>query len=289
MSLSLCLLAWCAVQHAAASDTTIPSTDPRVHRLGRTFTNAEGLGVSWLGSGARVSHTGKTLRVMFAASKSAFKVAFYQSNEGYYPFQGVAWVPGSGLNETIVIGAGSAGTINVVMNDAPQYWGSTQTILSFTSDGSFSAPAPPKRVLHALGDSITASTNIHGGVPGCADGGYQCDYSSSWMGILSALFDASASTVAVGGMGLVRNCCGQEGNMPDFYQQVAYNGPPFDFAADADNTPDAVLVYLGTNDYSAGENPALDAEFTAHFVSYMKNVTQLWYGTEQSPANITCK
>lgn len=47
------------------------------------------------------------------------------------------------------------------------------------------------------------------------------------------------------------------------------------------------VCHAGTNDYCHGGSPALDARFTAAFVSFMLNVTRVWYGTPSSPANTT--
>lgn len=279
----LCGVFVCAA--VGAGPTTINANDPLIVPLGRTYpSGASGIGLSWLGGGASVTHTGKVLRATFAATTSSFKVTFSQSDEGYMPWEGVAWIPGSGQNETVTIGASSAGTINVVLNMANQYFSGSAAILSFTSDGSFTQSPTPQRVIHVLGDSITASTNIRGGHPGCADGGFQDDYSSSYAGIICPFFDASCSTVAVGGKGLVRNCCDSGTKLPQYYQQVSYDGAPFTFN---DAPPDAFVVYTGTNDYSGGENPALDAAYTAALLDLMKNVTTVYYGTPAQPANTT--
>ena len=60
------------------------------------------------------------------------------------------------------------------------YWSSSKdsaVILTLETDGAFAEAQPtPTRVLHILGDSITAATNIRGGFPSCADGGYYADY-----------------------------------------------------------------------------------------------------------------
>lgn len=286
MALCAALTALACIVGLTAGEQTVPAGDTSlVATLGRvTVLGDSTLDLSWLGGGVRVVHTGTTLRATFAAVSSPFHVGFYQSNEGYMPFEGIAWVPGSGLNETVVVGAG-AGTVDLILNEPPQYF-KTATLLSLTTDGEFTAPTAPTRILHALGDSITAATNVRGGFPHCADSGMQADYSSSWMGILCNFFDASCSTVAVGGHGLVRNCCGQsDGLMPDFYRRYSYANPaPFPFK---DPVPQGVLVYLGTNDYNKGESPSLDASFTASMLMFMSNVTKLWYGTPQAPAKVT--
>lgn len=273
--------------------TTISALDTTyVTPVGRTYTASGGLAFSYLGGGLRVSHTGKTLRATLLGLQKGYKMAYYQTNEGYTPFQGIAWVPGTGVNETITIGASASGGILLVLNDPPQYFqgpGESAVVLSLTSDGDFipaTPPATPARVLHVLGDSITASTNIRGGVPHCADGGFQADYSSSWAGILCPFYGASCSTIAVGGKGLVRNCCDNDQRLSEYYTTARFG--------DADGTwgfkdavPQGVLIYCGTNDFDQGESAALDAAYTAGLLAFMTNVTQHHYGTPASPANIT--
>lgn len=134
-----------------------------------------------------------------------------------------------------------------------------------------------------MGDSISAATNVRGGFPRCADEGLYADYSSSWAGILCALFGASCSTVAVGGKGLVQNCCDKGTTVPQFYTQLKKNDADNSFGF-KDAAPDGVLVYLGTNDYSKGASPALDAAFTDAWLALMQNVTQRYY---PSANNIT--
>ena len=253
---------------------TIAATDPAfVLPVGRPYpsTYAPGaLGLSWLGGGMRVAHNGTVLRATFAPTTAGFKVRVAQSSEGYFPIGGVLWVPGSNVSETLAIASG-AGTVELVMNTAAQYIGGRNgrtILLSLTTDGAFlPAPPPQARTMHVLGDSVTAATNIQGGVGGrCSDGGLQNDYSASWGGMLCAHFDASCSTVAVGGERLP--------DMQAYYQQWWFNGPPFPFN---DTAPQAFLSYMGINDmYNQNQSAALDAQFAAHYLSLI-NATQRSY------------
>lgn len=279
----------------ASGAATIAADDARfVTPLGRTQPlPGGGLALSWLGGGLRVAHTGTVLRAT-ASSASAFgatsnfKLALYE-DEGQSVWQGASWVPATGLNESVVVGVGATAT-RVLLNDPADYWcrgsSAAAAIVSLTTDGDFvPAAAAPARVLHVLGDSITAATNIHGGFK-CADEGLFADYSVSWAGILCNAFGASCSTVAVGGKGLVRNCCDSGTTVPQFYTQARKNEADNSFAF-TDARPDGVIVYLGTNDYSAGASPALDAAFAGAFLDLMANVTTKYYGTPAAPANIT--
>ena len=274
---------------------TINADDARfVTPLGRTQSlPGGGLALSWLGGGLRVAHTGTVLRATCAStsafgSTGNFKLALYEDEEGQSVYQGASWVPATGANESVVVGVGATAT-RVLLNDPADYWAhedSAAAVLSLTTDGAFVDATPaPSRVLHVLGDSITASTNIHGGFH-CADGGMFADYASSWAGILCNSFGASCSTVAVGGKGLVKNCCDSGTTVPQFYTQARKNDADGSFNF-SDATPDAVVVYLGTNDYSKGASPALDAAFTDAWLALMTNVTQSYYGTPAAPANVT--
>lgn len=268
----------------------ISAADPTyVRPLGRAIVPFNGgVGLSWLGGGVHVSHTGTVLRATALAHPgSEFKVASYESTQGNDPFQGIAIVPGTSANESFVVAAGGAGEVKLIINVPADYFGNPVVLLSLETDGTFN-PAPPAhaRVLHVLGDSISAATNIRGGFPRCADGGMYADYSSSWAGLLCAFFGASCSTVAVGGKGLVKNCCDSGTTVPQFYTQTMKNDADNSFAF-MDAPPTGVLVYLGTNDYSKGDLPGLDANFTAGFLALMNNVTRSYYGTPAAPLNTT--
>ena len=83
--------------------------------IGRSFPVGTGLGFSWLGGGLRVSHTGTVLRAVCSTAfgAHAFKLSFYQTSQGNFPFEGIAWVPATGLNESVVVAVG-AGKVAVM-------------------------------------------------------------------------------------------------------------------------------------------------------------------------------
>lgn len=232
---------------------TISANDPAyVTWMGRTYAgDAPGsVAFQWLASGARLAHNGTVIRAQVAQSTHEYKLSFSQQVEGFFPQQGVTWVTPSDAGEKGLVVAVGPGEVVVTLNMPPQYFavqGGTAGIVSFTTDGAFlPAPTPSARVLQFVGDSITAATNVVGGVSpkGCADGGYQANWAQSWSGILCNYFDADCTTVAVGGKGLVRNCCDNGLKMPDYYVRTRMTdaAPSFDFAGD--RVPDGVVIYL---------------------------------------------
>lgn len=90
-------------------------------------------------------------------------------------------------------------------------------------------------------------------------------------------FRANCTTIAVSGRGLIHNSgCHADLLMPQLYTRTFATGArePWDFSAST--RPDAVIVYLGTNDYSC--NQTTDARFTAAYVEFVQNVTRAYAG-----------
>jgi len=189
-------------------------------------------------------------------------------------YEGNSWIPGSNVSETIAIGNGG-GIVDILLNMPPQYFESKSwnaTLISFTTDGQFApAPPPPSKILHVLGDSITASTNIHGGTQGCADMGFESDYSASWAGELCLFFGASCHTVAVGGKCLLDECGGVQ--MQEYYRKERMVDPGSTYNFSASPPPDAILIYLGTNDARVNNW----TQFTVEALRFMQNVTKNFY------------
>lgn len=278
---------------AAAAEQTIPADSPLLRWMGRVRKPGDGtVHFDWLGVGVRVAWSGAWLRANYAvgnlAMSSPFKVAADEFVEGYYVPVSQAWVSPAAAragNGTagVVVAVGGSGDALVSLNSPPQYFagaaeaGHDAVLVSLTTDGQFAQAAPFVRSIEFVGDSITAGTNILSHPP-CADGGFQCSYQASWAGILAANFSANASTIAVGGKGLIRNCCDNGLRMPDYFRQVEFSspGPDYTFAATG-FTPDAVVINLGTNDFSgATPTPAFQQQFTDAYVAFMQNITA-WY------------
>ena len=274
------------------SEQTIPADSPYVQWMGRIRKPGDGsVHFDWLGVGARIFYSGKYLIANYAAApaiRSPYKVATWEYSQNYYIPTSINWVSPAylnGNNTTSVLVSVDGLESLITLNSPPQYFdspaspGNDVSIVSFTTDGTFTLPSAPfTRRMEFIGDSITAATNIHSHPP-CADGGLQCDYSVSWAGLLCANFSANCSTIAVGGHGLIRNCCNDNGpKMPDYFRQVEYSsaGPDYTFAATG-FVPDAVIIALGTNDYSGSVPPGFDANFTQGYIDFIQNITT-WYG-----------
>lgn len=164
------------------------------------------------------------------------------------------------------------------------------SINSFASDGIFIAPTPRARRLEFLGDSITCGDLVY-----CTDSAmaapftaantlWSDSHAASYGSRLCAALNASCSTIAWGGLGLIQNDVPSWTwpTIPDVYGSalawpvdVRGQGAPLDHAWNFSATPppDGVFISLGTND--AAGNFA-NATFAARFVKkYVEFVTMI--------------
>ena len=167
------------------------------------------------------------------------------------------------------------------------------SILSFSSDSNFLAPTPRARRLEFIGDSITAGDLVYcvdamGARIGVANSLWADNAAITYGARLCAALNASCSTVAWGGMGLVANDVPSWTwpHLPDVYpsalgfdvQQRGRGAPiAYPYNASAAPAPDAVAINLGTNDASGNFANATFAElFTATYVAFVGNISQAY-------------
>ena len=160
------------------------------------------------------------------------------------------------------------------------------------SGGAFVPPLPLARRIDIVGDSISAGSMydklqaVNGELSlndGCHPWSPPTGMSDAqnWHGYLCRYFSANCTNIAWSGKGLIHNSgCNPGPLMPQLYTQNFGTGPnPWDFGRSS--KPDAVLIYLGTNDFSCAETT--DAAFTAGYVQFLHNITK-WYAASPGPA-----
>lgn len=243
----------------------------------------------WAGIGSRLSASGAsyiTVTLRGPPTLSRLRLTTWQYDEGAFYPEAQPWViPALGspaANGTVEVDVPIAAfeTTDVIWATQvpPQYWSRTPlVIVRYNTDGTFQQAASFTRSLEFIGDSITAATNMHAHPP-CGDEGFQSDVGQSYSTLLCRNFTAACSIIAVGGKGLVRNCCDQGATMPVYYRNAMYSEmSAVPWAFPPAQRPDGIVVALGTNDYDHGGSPGLDANFTAAYVAFIANATQ-WYG-----------
>ena len=154
--------------------------------------------------------------------------------------------------------------------------------------GTFAPAVRAARRWDIIGDSISAGSMydkleaVNGDMSlgeGCHPWAPVTGYGdqSTWHSYLCRYFGVDCTAIAWSGRGLIQNSgCHAGPLLPVLYQQTfgtsAAPADAWDFSTVS--RPDAVIVYLGTNDFSC--NLTTDALFTATYVEFMHNITR-WY------------
>ena len=160
-------------------------------------------------------------------------------------------------------------------------------------------PARPARKLLFFGDSITAGSGVEvaDGDPGCIadEWGQPVENADRAYGPEAARqLDADYQVLGVSGIGLVRNYSSNTANdlrpMPMVWNLMLpqlTNSPVWPAANDS---PDAIVVALGTNDFSPGDNPASSPrakmEVATFVAAYIQFVDALRAAYGASPAHL---
>jgi hypothetical protein len=154
----------------------------------------------------------------------------------------------------------------------------------FTTSGAFVGAPPPQlaRRIDIVGDSITAGSQYdpeHALPVVCNDWLVTNSVTYNWESYLCRQFGANCTTIAWSGKGLINNGgCSAGPNMTTLFKQTEGGDSATLFDFSRASRPDALIVYLGTNDYSCAQTT--DAIFTQALVEFVGAVIS---GYAQSP------
>lgn len=184
----------------------------------------------------------------------------------------------SGADQTVTLATGLGAGEHVVelYRETEGYYG-VSTFLGFSSGTVLGAPASSGRLIEVVGDSISAGYGNLGVEP---HPGWVADpachwtaENSSWYLTYAALaghaLDAEVSTIARSGYGMYRDLDGNtDGVLSTVYENALgfTNTPAWSYPVQAD----AVVINLGTNDWSGGGDPGIPYE-----TAYIDFIAQL--------------
>ncbi len=143
-------------------------------------------------------------------------------------------------------------------------------------------PARPERRMEFIGDSITCGAGDEAEVnsPQCQEDGWGQPYHNArvaYGAVLARRFNAAYHLSSVSGIGMVRNYSFQYDArpMPEVYDSVFFEqtaSPAWDHTR---FIPDAVVVALGTNDFSPGDSQRETMNVDVFVEAYVKFVNKL--------------
>lgn len=240
---------------AVCSAETITASDARTTWIGRTETTADGaVSFDWSATTVRLRFTGTTLTLTCTDTRADWFNLWVDTPQGP---QATSAFRVAG-DTTITLFKGRKGTHEVCIQKRTEGEQGTAVFNSFTTDGSFlDAPKPHSRLIEFIGDSYTCG---YGTEAPDRDDPFLPETENpalTYADIVARLFDAEAVHISHSGRGVVRNYddFNQHENMVKLYPQ-AYD-QHCDKAWTPTYSPDLVVIYLGTNDFSTGRQPSL--------------------------------
>jgi lysophospholipase L1-like esterase len=131
-------------------------------------------------------------------------------------------------------------------------YGSLQ-LAGFNTDGTGQNTTVPQRRIEFIGDSITAGYGVLGTSP-CTNTSALESAANTYAYLTASALKADASLIAWSGKGVVRNVVSATNSdtvtMSQLWLQTAANDNSPTYTFPADSVPQAVVVNLGTNDFS---------------------------------------
>ena len=250
-----------------------PASDSRIEYTGRTLVNGTEVSYEWSGVFFRVKFNGPYLAMKCSDSKNSWFNLWIDkemSPEADRKFLIAA-------KDTLVVlaeGLGK-GEHEVILQKRTEGEQGRLTIYSFLSEGEIlQASGRKERHIEFIGDSYTCGygTESHDKNDPFLPETENCNL--TYAAIPSRYFDADFNLVSHSGQGIARNYdnAGAGYHMPHRYNQTFNTSkePIWDPSA-APYKPDMVVIYLGTNDFSCGEQPA-EINFRNNYISLLNKI-----------------
>lgn len=242
--------------------TTIPGSDYKVRYIGRTLTEGNKVSFDWSGTTIRIRFSGTCLKMFCIQDGSDWfnvwvdKAPVAKEDSKFKTESG---------EQTVTLCSGlRRGSHEVIIQKRTEGEQGCITVNGFETDGAFLSPDEPKlRHIEFIGDSYTCGYGTEAADRSQPFRGEEENCNLTYAAIAGRYFDADIMLVAHSGRGIVRNYDGNDepNTMPVRYSQV-FDDHRTDFkwdASECEYTPDIVVIYLGTNDFSTGKQPSIES------------------------------
>lgn len=238
------------------------ASDPRITYVGRVMDEGDRVSFDWSGVCVKVSFDGTRLEMNCSDTRSDYFNIWIDSPAG--PYADKVMKIGRGESGNVVLCEGLApGRHDVILQKRTEGNQGCMRINTFSTDGVFfEAPGLRPRHIEVIGDSFTCGYGTESNSPKDPFRGKEENANLTYGYIMGRLFDADVNLISHSGYGIVRNYSDNcpETNMVKTYGQCYDEYGKMDWFPDmAGYTPDIVVIYLGTNDFSCGKKPSLEA------------------------------
>ncbi|CAK7238100.1 hypothetical protein SEUCBS140593_010327 [Sporothrix eucalyptigena] len=228
---------------SAAPSTTLSSAFIRY--IGRV--NPATKELSWPGTGVSFAFTGTSATIGLASVSGTNSVDLIINGSTPVVISNVA---GTGISTPAGL---SQGTHTVVLRKRSEPIYGSIFLGEITTDGALAAAAVPARQIEIIGDSITVGYGLDGTNP-CTNNATVEDNPKTYGAMAANALGADYSVVAWSGKGLIRNIATGSTDtsplMPELYTRYGANDADNSYPFSATWLPNAVVINLGTNDFS---------------------------------------
>ncbi|RSM03132.1 hypothetical protein CDV31_010616 [Fusarium ambrosium] len=153
----------------------------------------------------------------------------------------------------------------------------TFRVTDVTADGTLLPTKVPKRKIEIIGDSISVGYGLDGVLP-CTDSAVLQNNGKTYGAVAARALDADYSVIAWSGKGLIRNYASMPPDplppMPVLYTRYGANDQDNSFSFPKSWRPDAVVINLGTNDFSylGVRDPVNPTDLTKALVVFVRSI-----------------
>ena len=236
--------------------------------------------LSWPGTGVSFTFTGTSASIGLTSVSGTNSVDL--TIDGGQPLV-ISNVAGTSISTPSRL---SQGQHTVVLRKRSEALFGSIFIGNITTDGTLGASPAPTRLIEIVGDSITVGYGLDGTYP-CTNTAALEDNPLTYGALAADALDADYSVVAWSGKGLTRNYVTTTPDtsplMPELYTRYGANDADNSYTFPATSIPSAVVINLGTNDFSyvaytaSGQAynaraPLDPSTYTAAMVSFVQSI-----------------
>lgn len=253
--------------------TETPASDSRIEYTGRTFTDGSDVSYDWSGVYFRVRFNGPYLAIRCSDTKNCWFNLWIDKEMA--PQADRTFLVAA--KDTVVVlaeGLGK-GVHEVILQKRTEGEQGRFTVHSFLTEGELlQADGRKRRHIEFIGDSYTCG---YGTESGDKDDPFLAETENcnlTYAAITARYFGADFNLVSHSGQGIARNYDDfRPGyNMPDRYCQTFDEFPEIQWEAqEAPYWPDAVVIYLCTNDFSTARQPHEEI-FAGRYIELLKKI-----------------
>ncbi len=255
---------------AATSETDLRSLlqSRRLRVIGRYATRTNGsVLVSWSGTGLELRFEGTGLRLTHRGPR----VRYQRTLDGRV-LEDFFFAEGQDDHQVVAHLPEGEHTLRLERQGEALFGVSTFSQIIVDGGQLLELEAPRRKYIEVYGDSITCGYGNEGKSVDCGLSPETENHAKSYGRILADRFGAELSAIAWSGKGVASNYAGDTApTLTAIHRLAVPQNPEQDWHFPEETHPAAVIVNLGTNDYSTDHDPS-DARFIAEYERLLRSI-----------------